>query len=136
MDKEKTLLLNGNSGLLNVYLADGYDVVQTEHGEAVSIHNLAGLHKVIGLDIVQKSSAFTGDEIQFLRKEMNLTQNSFADILSVSEDTVLTGKTSEPILLARQTNLSEYFITSILMILMTYARQLKASHKLTAKKRK
>lgn len=76
------------SGLDNVYLRDGYNTIEIDGEIAVSIHDLAGLHRVIGQDIIHKSPALTGDEIRFLRKEMNLTQSSFAAILSVSEDTV------------------------------------------------
>ncbi len=76
------------SGLENVYLRDGYTALEIEDEEAVSIHDIDGLHKAIGQDIINKSPALTGDEIRFLRKEMNLTQNSFAAILSVSEDSV------------------------------------------------
>jgi len=76
------------SGLKNVYLRDGYTALEIDGEEAVSIHDLDGLHKVIGQDIINKSPALTGDEVRFLRKEMCLTQSSFAAILSVSEDSV------------------------------------------------
>lgn len=76
------------SGLGNVYLRGGYNTLEIDGEEAVSIHDLAGLHKVIGQDIVRKSPMLTGDEIRFLRKEMDLTQSSFAAIISVSEDTI------------------------------------------------
>ena len=76
------------SGLPNVFLRGGYDVHDTEFGEATSIHNLEGLHKAIGLDIVQKAPVLTGDEVRFLRKEMDLTQTSLAGIIQVSEDSV------------------------------------------------
>ena len=76
------------SGLNNVYLRSGYDTMEIDGEEAVSIHDLAGLHKVISQRIIRKSPSLSGEEIRFLRKEMNLTQASFAAILSVSEDTV------------------------------------------------
>ena len=76
------------SGLPNVFLRGGYAVHDTEYGEGVSIHDLAGLHKAIGQNILHKSPALTGDEVRFLRKEMDLTQNSLSGILKVSEDTL------------------------------------------------
>jgi len=76
------------SGLKNVYLRDGYNTIEIDGEEAVSIHDLAGLHKVISQSIIRKSPSLSGDEIRFLRKEMNLTQSLFASIISVSEDTV------------------------------------------------
>jgi len=76
------------SGLNNVYLRGGYNTIEIDGEEAVSIHDLAGLHKVIGQRIIRKSPSLTGEEIRFLRKEMNLTQASFAGVISVSEDTI------------------------------------------------
>ncbi|VAW50960.1 hypothetical protein MNBD_GAMMA06-968 [hydrothermal vent metagenome] len=76
------------SGLPNVYLRGGYIARVIDGEEAVSIHDLNGLHKAIGQDIISRSPALTGDEVRFLRKEMDLTQNSFANIIGVSEDTV------------------------------------------------
>lgn len=77
-----------DSGLSNVHLRGGYTELETEHGQAVSIQNLEGLHRVIGLDIVHNTPALSGEEIRFLRKEMDLTQNSLADIIGVTEDSV------------------------------------------------
>lgn len=77
-----------DSGLENVYLRDGYTALEIDDEEAVSIHDIDGLHKAIGQDIINQSPALTGNEIRFLRKEMSLTQSSFAAILSVSEDSV------------------------------------------------
>ncbi len=76
------------SGLPNVYLRGGYTARDIDGEEAISIHDLNGLHKAIGQDIISRSPALTGDEVRFLRKEMDLTQNSFAGIIGVSEDTV------------------------------------------------
>lgn len=75
-------------GLPNVFLRSGFIVREIDGEEAVAIHNLDGLHKVIGLDILHKAPILTGDEIRFLRKEMDLTQNSLGKIIGVSEDTV------------------------------------------------
>lgn len=77
-----------DSGLKNIWLKDGYTIYETEYGEGVSIHDLEGLHKIIGLNIVHKTPALKGDDVRFLRKEMDLTQNTLASILRVSEDTI------------------------------------------------
>jgi len=85
------------SGLNNVYLRDGYNTIEIDGEAAVSIHDIVGLHKVISRRIIRKSPSLSGDEIRFLRKEMNLTQSLFASIISVSDDTVLgweNGRTS------------------------------------------
>jgi DNA-binding transcriptional regulator YiaG len=75
-------------GLPNIFLKGGVTVRDTEYGEAVSIHNLKGLHKAIGLDMVHKTSPLTGAEVRFLRKEMDLTQNSLGDVIKASEASV------------------------------------------------
>ncbi len=76
------------SGLKNIWLKDGYASHQTEYGEGVSIHDLEGLHKTIGLDVVHQTPALDGNDVRFLRKEMDLTQSALASILRVSEDTI------------------------------------------------
>ena len=75
-------------GLPNVYLRDGFIVRDIDGEEAVAIRNLEKLHKAIGLDIVHKAPALTDEEIRFLRKEMELTQSSLANIIGVSEDSI------------------------------------------------
>ncbi len=76
------------SGLDYVYLKNGFTVKQTPYGFATSIHDLHGLHRVIGLDVINNSPRLSGDEVRFLRKEMDLAQNDLAGLLSVSESTI------------------------------------------------
>ncbi|HEC12075.1 MAG TPA: hypothetical protein ENI80_02330 [Acidiferrobacteraceae bacterium] len=47
-------------------------MLETKEGDAVAIHNLEGLHRAIGLDLVHHMPALTGDAVRFLRKEMNV----------------------------------------------------------------
>lgn len=75
-------------GLPKVCLRNGYTVKETKYGEAVSIHNLEGLHRVIGLGLVHNNRTLTSDEVRFLRKEMDLPQAQLATLLDVSESTV------------------------------------------------
>jgi len=77
-----------DSGLQNVWLDGGYTIHNTEFGEGVSINDLNGLHKIIGLDIAHKTPSLDGEEVRFLRKEMDLTQNSLAALLCVTEDSI------------------------------------------------
>ena len=75
-------------GLPNVCLRNGYTVKQTRYGEAVSIHNLEGLHKAIGTRVVQSGRILSPAEIRFLRKEMDMTQAGLAHLFEVNENTV------------------------------------------------
>lgn len=75
-------------GLPNVILQGGFDVIETEYGEAVSIRDLEGLHKVLGHVIANKKQLLNKHEIRFLRKEMELTQSELAIWLGVKEPTI------------------------------------------------
>jgi len=82
-------------GLPNVCLKNGYTVKETKYGKAVAIHNLEGLHRAIGLDIVRNKGALTGAEVRFLRKEMDLPQVQLADLLGVAESSVRNWESSD-----------------------------------------
>lgn len=76
-------------GLSNVWLLDGYEVeVDEEYGELVSISSVHELHKTIGLYLINEKPELSGEEIRFLRKELNLSQKNLAGILKVDESTV------------------------------------------------
>lgn len=75
-------------GLDNVWLRNGYEITETRYGEAVAFHDVDGLHRAIGMDMVCNSPALTGAEIRFLRKEMDLSQSHLARILGATEPTV------------------------------------------------
>ena len=86
-------------GLENIYLANGFNCMQTPRGKAVSINDLDGLHKAIGLHLVISKKDLTGQEIRFLRHEMLMSQNTLAQLLGVSAQAVHRwekGKTSMP----------------------------------------
>lgn len=75
-------------GLRNVWLENGYIAKKTPYGDAISILDVDGLHKVIGLHLVNEKSRLSGAEVRFLRKEMNVTQKFLAETLGVSESSV------------------------------------------------
>ncbi|MCE6007569.1 helix-turn-helix domain-containing protein [Acinetobacter soli] len=76
------------SGLRNVWLENGYIEKETPYGKAVSFIDLDGLHRAIGLHLVNHKPRLTGAEVRYLRKEMNLSQEGLADILGVSDSSV------------------------------------------------
>jgi len=75
------------SGLKNVYLLNGFEVVETPYGKATSIHDVKGLHLVIGRNLCSKKY-LTGAEFRFLRKEMEMSQNGLGKTLGVTDQAI------------------------------------------------
>lgn len=75
------------SGLTNVWLANGYTVRKTKYGEGVSIHDVDGLHRAIAQALANKPH-LTGAEVRFLRKEMGLSQRGLGELLGVTDQSV------------------------------------------------
>ena len=75
------------SGLTNVWLANGYTVRKTKNGEGVSVQDSDGLHRALGRALSNKPR-LTGTEVRFLRKEMGLSQRGLGELLGVSDQAV------------------------------------------------
>jgi hypothetical protein len=75
-------------GLPNVWLENGYEIHETEYGEAVSFHDIQGLHKAIGQAIIHNESMLNAAEIKFLRGNMRLSQVQLANLLGVSDSSI------------------------------------------------
>lgn len=75
------------SGLTNVWLANGYTVRKTKYGEGVSIQDSDGLHRALARALSNKPR-LTGTEVRFLRKEMGLSQRGLGELLGVSDQAV------------------------------------------------
>lgn len=76
-------------GLDDVYLLSGFTRTIEEDGEeSISIRNMDGLHRAIGNHLAEHKKALNGKEIRFLRKQMGISQDELADILSVTDQTV------------------------------------------------
>jgi DNA-binding transcriptional regulator YiaG len=86
-------------GLPNVYLLSGVTFKDDpDYGPLVSFSDPANLHHAIGLHIATKPDAMTGDELRFLRKQMDMTQDALAQRLRVNVQTVANyekGKTAK-----------------------------------------
>jgi DNA-binding transcriptional regulator YiaG len=75
-------------GLDNIYLMNGFDI-EVENGEEfVSIRNVDGLWKAIGLNLVTRKKTLSPKEIRFLRTQMDMTQSELARLLRVDDQTV------------------------------------------------
>ncbi len=76
-----------DSGLSNVWLANGYEVVKSKYGDGVMIHDLEGLHRAIGVALCRKSH-LTGAEVRFMRKEMEMSQRGLGSLLGITDQAV------------------------------------------------
>lgn len=75
-------------GLSNIYLLNGFKIIETPRGKSVSINDVDGLHKAIGLSLSTSKKNLSPEEIRFLRHELLLSQNSLARLLGVSEQAI------------------------------------------------
>jgi putative transcriptional regulator len=82
-------------GLDDVYLLSGYEVEETPYGETVTIKNLDGLHKVIGLYLVENKKILDGKELRFLRNQMDITQSELARLVGYDTQQVARGEKGE-----------------------------------------
>ena len=78
-----------DGGLRNVWLASGYEVRQTRHGEAVLIRNQDGLTKAVCLALTGKTGHLTGVEFRYIRSAgMLASQAAMAKHMGVDAQTV------------------------------------------------
>lgn len=75
-------------GLNNIYLLNGYKFINTPRGKALSIKDIDGLHKAIGLFLVTTKKDLSGDEVRFLRLGMLMSQSTLAKLLGISDQAV------------------------------------------------
>lgn len=75
-------------GLRNIWLKNGYEHWNTPYGKGVAIADLEGLHRAIGLALVQHKPRLSGAEVRFLRTELDFSQSDLAKVLGVGETSV------------------------------------------------
>jgi DNA-binding transcriptional regulator YiaG len=75
-------------GLDNVWLANGYRVKATRHGDAVSVHDVDGLHELLAQKLIEKPGRLSGKEFRFLRTQLGLSQEALGALLDFSENAV------------------------------------------------
>lgn len=73
------------SGMDNVWLENGYTSKKTAYGNAVSVVDADGLHKLLAIRLTEKKGRITGKEFRFLRTMACLSQKSLAQKVGVSE---------------------------------------------------
>ncbi|NOX08391.1 MAG: helix-turn-helix domain-containing protein [Gammaproteobacteria bacterium] len=85
---EDGMLHYKSCGLPDVWLKGGFVKEETPYGETISIHDMDGLHKVLGIKIAKDKPHLSSKEFRFLRIELDMSQNTLANILGVSESTI------------------------------------------------
>ena len=75
-------------GLDYVYLVNGFSKEAIDGEEYVTVDDVDGLWKAIGLQIVLKQKTLDPAEIRFLRGQMDMTQVELAGLLRISDQTV------------------------------------------------
>lgn len=102
------------SGLDSVFLVNGFEYHEGPRGKTVSIHDIEGLHKAIGIALVHKKQRLTGKEFRYLRTEMLLSQATLAKVLGVKELTVARWeKSASEIPLATEAVVREMYLDSV-----------------------
>jgi DNA-binding transcriptional regulator YiaG len=75
-------------GLPDIYLLNGFSVESHDGEDYVSVENVDGLWKAIGLNLVTRKKLLDPKEIRFLRNQMDMTQSELASLLRVDDQTV------------------------------------------------
>jgi DNA-binding transcriptional regulator YiaG len=76
-------------GLPNIWLLNGVTFEDDpDYGQLVTIQKLSGLHRAIGLRIIEKSELMSGPELRFLRKQLGLTQAALAHKVQLTDQTI------------------------------------------------
>ncbi|MBZ9739795.1 MULTISPECIES: helix-turn-helix domain-containing protein [unclassified Mesorhizobium] len=75
-------------GLDNIYLSNGFSVDTVDGEEYLTVKDMDGLHRAIGLHIVLERKAPSGKELRFLRGELDMSQADLARVLGVTDQSV------------------------------------------------
>lgn len=83
------------SGLRNIWLANGFKQHKTAYGKGIAFDNIEGLHREIGRHLCAYRPRLTGPEFRFLRHELDLLQSALAALLGNNEQAVAFWKKSK-----------------------------------------
>jgi DNA-binding transcriptional regulator YiaG len=77
-----------DGGLRNIWLANGFERVETRYGEASTIQDLPGLTRAICKALIRKNSKLTGAEFRYLRQAMLMSQASLGRTLGRTDQAI------------------------------------------------
>lgn len=75
-------------GLDFVYLANGYEIHETDYGTGVAIEAADSLDRAIAAALLRSTKRLSGQCVRFLRSQMDLTQKELADRVGTRRVTV------------------------------------------------
>ena len=76
------------SGLDNVWLVNGFEVISTPYGNAVKFENANELDGAIAKALLHKNEVMNGKEFRFLRQQIGMSQNDVARFMQLDVQTI------------------------------------------------
>ena len=76
------------SGLPNVWLANGYRIEQTPYGEGVAIDDVEGLQASIAEALIESQARLSGAAFRFPRYELELSQREIGALIGADPQAV------------------------------------------------
>ncbi|PZN78380.1 MAG: transcriptional regulator [Candidatus Methylumidiphilus alinenensis] len=84
-------------GLDNVWLQNGFDIVETPYGQSVKIERANQLDAVISECLTKKAAPLTGREFRFLRLRLDMSQKRIGELMGKEAQTVAVWEKSEKV---------------------------------------
>ena len=82
-------------GLDNVWLGNGFEIVETPYGRSVKIEQAERLDAAIAEWLTRQPAPLTGKELRFLRLQLDLSQKRMGELLGKEAQTVALWEKSE-----------------------------------------
>lgn len=76
-------------GLDNIYLVNGFEITGAGDNAEIFIHDINGLHKLIGTLLIRKPGLLSGKEIKFIRTSLDFSQTTLGQLLGYDYQSVL-----------------------------------------------
>ena len=84
-------------GLDNVWLQNGFEIVETPYGQSVKIDRPDMLDAAIAECLTKKSAPLTGREFRFLRLQLDMSQKRIGELVGKEAQTVALWEKSEKV---------------------------------------
>lgn len=75
-------------GLDNVWLINGFEIIETEYGASVRIDRADELDATIAAYLTEKPAPLTGQEFRFLRQQLDMSQKRIGELMGKEAQTV------------------------------------------------